>query len=322
MFRSVSVVLGSMVIVVTLGFAAVLTVWHLGHNVDREVARIGSAFPSEAPRPPTEPEELTILLLGEDWHPDTERHGRTDGVMLVRVPAHRSSVMVVSIPRDSWVDLPGRGQGKINSALALGGPALAVSTVEELTRIRIDHLMMIDGDGFQSLTDALGGVTVHVPDTVHDSARDITWTAGPHHLDGAGALDYVGQRYGLPNGDLDRVRRHQNLLRALMADLIEETRSHDPITLFQLVDAVSDSIALDDEWSMDELRDLVLSLRYLEPSDLTFTTAPVSGPDQVGGQSVIRLDRDRGDELWTAIREDWGPDWVHQEKAALAGPVR
>lgn len=322
MSRSVSVLLGAMAIVVTLGFVAALVVWHLEHRVDREVARIGSAFPSEAPRPPTEPEELTILLLGEDWHPEAQRHGRTDAVMLVRIPAHRSSVMVVSIPRDSWVDLPGHGEGKINSALALGGPALAVSTVEELTRIRVDHLMMIDGDGFQSLTDALGGVTVHVPETVHDSARGITWTAGPHRLDGAGALDYVGQRYGLPNGDLDRVRRHQNLLRALMTDLVEETTHDDPLSLYRLIDAVADSIALDDEWSMDELRDLVLSLRYLESSDLTFTTAPVAGPDQIGGQSVIRLDRHRGAELWTATREGWGPDWVHQEGATLAGPVR
>lgn len=317
--RMVSVVLG--VTLVVLSCVAVGGIWHLENRVDQRISRVESVFPSEGPRPPVEPEELTVLLLGQDWHPETQVHGRTDVVMLVRVPAHRSSVMAVSIPRDSWVPLPGHGEGKINAALVLGGPALAVSAVEELTGIRVDHVMMIDGDGFRTLTDALGGVTIHIPETVHDSARDVTWTAGPHHLDGANALDYVGQRYGLPNGDLDRVRRHQNFLRALITDLVENATPDDPLALYWLVDAISDSIVIDDEWSLDELRELAASLRYLEPSDLTFTTAPVAGLDQVGGQSVVRLDTVRGAELWTAMREDWGADWVGQQGAELFGPV-
>lgn len=321
MSRMVSNVLGTVMTLVALGGLAVGGIQQLENRVDHGVTRVDAAFPPESTRPPPEPEELTVLLLGQDWHPETQEHGRSDAVILLRVPAHRSSVMAVSIPRDSWVPLPGHGEGKINAALVLGGPALAVSAVEELTGIRIDHVMLIDGDGFGTLTDVVGGVTVDIPETVYDNARDITWVAGPHHLDGARALEYVGQRYGLPNGDLDRVRRHQNFLRALLTEFVGNATPEDPLALYGLVDAMSNSIVLDDEWSIDELRELAASLRYLEPPDLTFTTAPVSGLDQVGGQSVVRLDPVRGDELWTAMRQDWAADWVRQQGVALSGPV-
>ncbi|MGN7157523.1 LCP family protein [Dietzia cercidiphylli] len=321
MSRTSRAFLGTLVALAVLCCLAAVGFAHLERRADRDMTRVSAAFPSEAARPPAEEEDLTILLLGQDWHPETQRHGRSDAVLLVRIPAHRSSVDVVSIPRDSWVSIPGHGEGKINAALILGGPSTAVATVEELTGIRIDHVMMIDGDGFRSLTDAMGGVSVEIPETVHDSARDITWVEGTHHLDGAGALDYVGQRYGLPNGDLDRVRRHQYLLRALASALMEDSRPGDPLALFRVIDAMSGSLAIDEEWSMDGLRELAFSLRYLTPSDLTFVTAPVSGPDQVDGQSVIRLDPVRGAELWTAVRGDWAAEWADREGAALNGPV-
>lgn len=287
----------------------------------REVARV-AAFPAEGSRPPGTPsDDQTILLLGQDWYPESERHGRTDAIILVRIPWHRSGVTAVSIPRDSWVALPGHGEAKINAALVVGGPPLAVAAVENLTGLRVDHVAMIDGEGFMTLVDALGGVTVEIPRTVHDSARGVTWTAGDHRLDGAGALDYVGQRYGLPGGDLDRVRRHQNLLRALVADLLDTGPLGDPRKLYRAMDAISESVVVDEEWSTEEMRDLMLSLRYLDDGDLTFTTAPVAGLDTVDGQSIVRLDSVRGTELWTALRQDWGPEWVDRAGAALGPSV-
>lgn len=300
--------------------AAGVLLW-LDGGTGRDVARV-AAFPADDARPPpTRTEDLTILLLGQDWSPESERHGRSDAILLARIPWHRSSMTIVSIPRDSWVPLPGHGEGKINSALVLGGPELAVSTVEALTNIRVDHVALIDGDGFRSLVDAMGGVTVEVAQTVHDSARDVTWTAGSHHLDGRRALDYVGQRYGLAGGDLDRVRRHQNLLRAMMAGLLESGPLEDPQTFYRLMGAVTESIVVDEEWSTEEMRDLMLSLRYLEDSELTFTTAPIAGLDDVAGQSVVRLDDSRGADLWAAIREDWSREWVDQAGASLGRRV-
>ncbi|MBB1020325.1 LCP family protein [Dietzia sp. E1] len=321
MSRHVVVIIRFVATAAVLAVAAVGGLLLLHDGVGRDVARV-SAFPAEDMRPPATPtDDLTLLLLGQDWSPDAARHGRSDAILLVRIPWHRSTVTIVSIPRDSWVTLPGLGEGKINSALALGGPPLAVATVEDLTGIRVDHVAMVDGDGFSALTDALGGVTIEIPETVHDSARGITWTAGTHRLDGAGALDYVGQRYGLAGGDLDRVRRHQNLLRAMATTLLDLDALADPRAVHRLVGAATDSIVVDEEWDADEMRELALSLRYLKEADLTFTTAPVAGLDRVGGQSVVRLDRARAAELWTAIREDWGPEWVEQSGVALAPRV-
>lgn len=321
MSRHVVVVIRFVATAAVLAVAAVGGFLLLHDGVGRDVARV-SAFPAEDTRPPATPsEDLTLLLLGQDWSPEAEQHGRSDAILLVRIPWHRSTVTIVSIPRDSWVTLPGYGEAKINSALPLGGPPLAVATVEDLTGIRVDHVAMIDGDGFRALTDALGGVTVEIPETVHDSARGVTWTAGTHRLDGAAALDYVGQRYGLDGGDLDRVRRHQNVLRAMATELLGLDALADPRTVHRLVGAATDSIVVDEEWSADEMRELARSLQYLGQSGLTFTTVPVAGLDQVGGQSVVRLDRARAAELWTAIREDWGPEWVEQSGVALAPSV-
>ena len=304
-----------------LGGVALSDSGNLTHALGREVTGAGPDRPGTADRPPEEQTARTILILGQDWHPEAQSHGRSDAIIVIHVPEHRFSATVVSIPRDSWVDLPGHGEGKISSALVLGGPALAATAVEELTRTRIDHVMTIDGAGFAEVTDALGGVTVHVPETVHDSARDVTWTAGPHRLDGAGALDYVGQRYGLPNGDLDRVRRQQQFLRALMAGLAERNSPGDLLSVYRFVDAVSGAVELEDQHSLGELRELAVSLRHLEPSDVVYTTAPVAGLDSVDGQSVVRLDHARGDELWKAVREDWSRDWVEQNDAGSDGPV-
>lgn len=321
MSRHVVVALRLIAVAAVLAAAAAGVLLVVDNGAGRDVARV-SAFPAEDTRPPATPsEDLTLLLLGQDWAPDPERHGRSDAILLVRIPWHRSTVTIVSIPRDSWVTLPGHGEGKVNSALPVGGPPLAVATVEELTGIRVDHVAMVDGDGFRALVDALGGVRVEIPETVHDSARGVTWAAGTHRLDGDAALDYVGQRYGLAGGDLDRVRRHQNLLRTMATELLDLEALGNPVTVHRLTRAVTDSIVVDEEWDADEMRELALSLRYLDASELTFTTAPVAGLDEVGGQSVVRLDRARADELWAAIREDWGPQWVEQSATALAPSV-
>lgn len=211
-----------------LGLAGAGVVWFLAERYLGNVDRIEDVFsgldPEERPppvaRPPgAEDDPVTVLLVGADRaDPGAVGGGpgtRSDVIMLLRISADRQHIQLVSIPRDSWVSIPDRGMGKINSAYATGGPQSLIRTVERLTRVRVDHFADLDFAGFQEITDALGGVEVQVAETI--TTQGVTFAEGPNRLDGRQALIYVRQRTGLAGGDLGRVQRQQNYLRAMMS---------------------------------------------------------------------------------------------------------
>ena len=119
----------------------------------------------------------------------------------------RDKVHIVSFPRDMWVDVPGRGFAKINAAYAYGGEALATRTLESLVGVRMDHAAKIDFEGFTGLTTELGGVTVD--NKIASETQGYAWPKGEVTIQGEEALVYVRQRYGMPNGDLDRAERQR-----------------------------------------------------------------------------------------------------------------
>jgi LCP family protein required for cell wall assembly len=315
--------------------------YYLGQRVVGPIDRIEGVFSDledRPPRPTTGPaaDAVNILLLGTDrrsavpttgeraeaaqWVPGAQR---ADAMMLVHIDGDRGGVSVVSLPRDSWVEVPGRGYDKLNAAYSYGGPSLAVEAVEQLTQVRIDHLAVIDWAGVREVTDELGGVTVTVPETVHDSARDRTWEAGTHHLDGQAALDYVAQRYGLPGGDLDRARRQQNYLRTVMTDALVRIAEGGMWDVYELLRVMTSNLSVDDEWSTKDMARLAWSLRDLQESEVAFLTAPVAGFGWEGPQSVVRLDLGAGRTLWRAIREDRVGAWVRDHpEAPLTDSVR
>jgi len=215
----------------------------------------------------------------------------------------------VSIARDSWVDIPGKGRAKINAAFSWGGPSLLVATVEHLTGVRIDHLAVADWDGFRRMVDVLGGVEVEVPHTVYDSARDHTWTAGFHHLDGADALLYVRERHGLPGGDLSRVQRQQNLLRLLLDKAFRTSPWTHPVAYYRMLSALTANLSTDDGWTAHQIEHLGHQLSGLPLDSFYFTTAPVSGTGRVGDQDVVFLDRPKDHSLWRALSYDRAPTW-------------
>lgn len=312
------------------------TVWlhHQLSSIDR-IDGVFEGLGTRPEKPTTGPgaDALNVLLLGTDRRSEVATTGaaaqaaswlpgqqRSDAMMLLHVDADRETVTAISLPRDSWVDVPGYGENKLNAAFSFGGPSLAVRTVEQLTGVRIDHLAVVDWAGFQELTDAVGGITVRIPRTVHDSARGITWTAGEHHLDGQEALDYVGQRYGLPGGDLDRVRRQQ----AVLATLTEESLPHrsDPRLVVDFVDMLTQHASVDDGWSAGAMTSLAWSLRDVGKKDVHYLTAPVSGLDWEGAQSVVRLDRQAGAGLWDAVRSDQLEQWIDGHEPQPSAAVR
>src|SRR5690606_2503774 len=140
---------------------------------------------------------------------------RSDVMMLVHIPADRSGVYIMSFPRDLYVDIPGHGKDRINAALAFGGVPLTVTTVENYTGVPIDHVALIDFEGVKSLVDSLGGVEVDVPQDFESGGH--RFTEGTQHVDGEQALAFVRARKNFADGDFQRNRNQQSLLKGIAA---------------------------------------------------------------------------------------------------------
>lgn len=299
----------SILIVSVAGFALVLN--HSLSNVKKVPVTI-----NEAKRPPAgKGKALNILMLGADAGSARNPGGnsilddaassnwptgkyRSDATMLVHISADRKKAYVVSVPRDSYVkvhDSTGepRQDTKINAALSLYGPSGAISTVENFTNLRIDHLAMVDWDGFESITNALGGVKVTVPGE------------GTSNLKGKAALEYVRERHNLPNGDFDRVKRQQNFLRSIMTKLVDRGTLTNPIKLKNTLYSVTKNMAVDDDWSASGMRSLAFSMRKMRPGNVTFMTTPTKGTasDPIAG-SIVVVDKDKSAELFRALQDD------------------
>jgi len=330
-------VLIAALVTLTVLIAAPVTVGlYVGHQLNSKVVRLGGMFPKASSRPAhasgVAAGAMNVLLLGSDRRSDVPTTGsdagasawvagdqRSDTMMVLHIDADRRNASVISIPRDSWVDVPGHGLAKINAAFSWGGPALAVAAVEKLTGVRMDHVAIVDWDGYKAMINALGGVDVQIPRTVHDSYRDKTWTAGKHHLNGAQALLYARERAGLPGGDLDRTQRQQAVIRALSRTAASQASS--PTGAYRLLDALSRHLTVDSTWGGTAMARLAMSLRGLGPSDVSYLNIPVTGTGRVGDQSVVFVDRDAGRGLWRAVRADRMSVWVEDHRDDLTGAV-
>ena len=249
---------------------------------------------------------MTFLLVGSDTRVAADEgedpSGRSDAIMIARLSGDRQHAQLVSIPRDSWVNIPGRGMNKINAAHSFDGPALLVQTVEQLTHVRIDHYVAIDFDGLIQVTDDLGGVEVVVAETTTNGPY--TFPAGVSQLSGDEARWYLGQRYGLPGGDFDRVRRQQQYLQSLFTKLFDTDTFTDPGRIDSLLLAVTNAVSVDDTLGNRDLFGLAYSMRDVRPEDVEFFTAPVLGTGMEGPASVVYLDQVAGERMWAYLRSD------------------
>jgi LCP family protein required for cell wall assembly len=292
--------------------------WFVSNRYGGNIERVSQVFDGldEQSRPaPASPtgdaaevagDPITFLLVGSDTRaevaPGELPDARSDAIMIARFAADRTHAQVISIPRDSWVDIPGHGKNKINAAYAFGGPTLLIQTVEQLTGVRIDHYAAIDFAGLIQVTDDLGGIDVVVPQTT--SNGPYTFTAGPNHLNGDQARWYVGQRYDLPGGDFDRVKRQQNYLRAMFTKLFSQQVFTSPGRLDSTLLAVTNAVAVDDDLGNGQLLSMAYSLRDLTPADVQFFTAPVLGTGTEGSASVVYLDANTGQRMWGYLQTD------------------
>ncbi|SDF64967.1 transcriptional attenuator, LytR family [Blastococcus aurantiacus] len=289
--------------------------WYLTDRYGGNIERVGDVFSDldDASRPaPATPaqaagdEPVTFLLVGSDTRlaaqTGQDPGGRSDAIMLARLSADREHAQLISIPRDSWVDIPGRGLNKINAAYAFGGPSLLIETVEQLTQVRIDHYVAIDFLGLIEVTDALGGVEVEVAETTTNGPY--TFSAGTNVLDGLQARWYLAQRYGLPGGDFDRVRRQQQYLQSVFDKLFSTNTFTDPGRLDSALLAFTGAVSVDDTLGNRDLLGLAFSMRDLRPENVAFFTAPVLGTGREGAASVVYLDETAGERMWEYLHND------------------
>ena len=308
--RTLVVVLAA-VLVLLLAFAGAIVA--LTASIAGDIPRIPDAFRNlDAGSRPAATDATTFLLVGTDSRSADPTTGtdaapgvnagsqRSDVIMLATVQPDGTTGSVVSVPRDSWVDVPGHGMNKINAAYAFGGPSLLIETVETLTGVRVDHFGVIDFAGFETLVDSVGGIDVNIAEATGNMG--VTFQAGRNHLDGAQALAYVRQRHELPNGDIDRARRQQNALRALLSR-VQRDASSDPAALYSFAKNIGSTVSVDDTLSDTGLVGLALDNRDLRSSGLNFLTTPVAGLGREGQQSVVYLDDARARQLWDAIRD-------------------
>lgn len=288
------------------------------HRLDSMIERIDDPFEAISSRPeiPSDVIEsgedpVNILILGSDsrisagdpgqWEAGAQR---TDAIMLLHISGDRQSAAAISIPRDTWVDIPEHGEAKINAAFSFGGPTLMIHTFEQLTDVRIDHFVVTDFESFSTMTDALGGVRIRLSSPLE--TPDGIIPAGDQRLNGEQALSYVRQRYGLSGGDFSRVQRQQNWMRSIMSEMFNKNVLSDMGELTKFVETVAQSVSVDEGFSIGEMRDLLISSRNLRSGDISFLTIPHGGtgwsPD--GRQSIVLWDEEHARPLFEAIKHD------------------
>ena len=211
--------------------------------IDTKLHRIPAL--ADYPDRPAEGKGTTWLLVGSDSRqgltPEQQielgtggdiGNGHTDTIMLVHVPALWSDTptTMVSIPRDSYVEIPDYGTDKINASFAVGGAPLLAQTVEQATGVRLDHYAEVEFDGFARLVDAVGGVTMCPPEPISDPLAGIDLPAGCQKLDGRNALGYVRTR-ATPRADLDRMVNQRQFMSTLVHRAASPSVVLNPIAL-------------------------------------------------------------------------------------------
>lgn len=304
------------------GATAGIFIYNLNTSFDRvEKLPVKEVFPEETHRPEPVERPVTakqdaqnILLLGSDTRGEIDdaladiRGTRSDVIMVAHIPADRESVQVISFMRDNWVEIPGHGMNKINAALALGGVPLVVQTIEGIIDSRIDHVAVIDFEGFEGLTNALGGVTLYNP-MAFGTMSGPRFAQGTITLDGEEALAFVRERYSFVDGDYSRAANQQRYLKAVISNLLSKDTLLNPVKLTDSVEAIAPYLTVDEGLTTTYLLALGASMPGIRAEDITFFTSPTLGTGMVGKASVVHPDWDELAVIAEHFRNDTLSDY-------------
>ncbi|MGW2476732.1 LCP family protein [Streptomyces sp. NPDC001665] len=272
---------------------------------------------------------MNLLLVGTDGRDkitkDEKRKYRlggapchcTDTIMLVHLSADEQRASVVSLPRDSYAEIPAHrdrttGQEhaahpvKLNAAYAEGGPGLTVSTVEHMTGVKIDHYLEVDFTSFMTTVDTLGGVKICTTRPLKDSYTGLDLAPGPHTLDGGQALQYVRSRHIDGAADLGRMQRQQKF----MASLIKQATSNgvllNPVKFREVASTMLKSVRADRGFDTEQMLSIGQAMRGFSAASSEFASVPMGDVAyQVKGiGSTVKWDPVKSKQLFTALRED------------------
>lgn len=237
-------------------------------------------------RPADQP-GYTFLLLGSDSRAGLTKAQqkalgtgsaagqRTDTIMVLSIPPGGKPALI-SLPRDSYLPIPGYGKNKINAAYAFGGPKLITKTVEQNTGLRIDGYVEVGFGGFVNVIDALGGIRLCLPNAIKDKDAHIDLPKGCQTLSGANALGYVRERHADPLGDLGRAKRQRQMLSAMIKKAASPASVINPASYWQLTNAGAQSLTLGKSTSAWEMAHFLLAMKSISAGDGYTLTVPVS----------------------------------------------
>ncbi|MCX3062717.1 LCP family protein [Streptomyces beihaiensis] len=270
-----------------------------------------------------------ILLLGTDSRAGlTSAEKRTfhlggvachcsDVMMLVHLSKKRDHLSVLSLPRDSYTEIPGHTDGatgnwveshpaKLNAAYQEGGGPLAVRTVESMTGVRVDHYVQIDFRRFMDSVDKVRGVDVCTSYRLKDSATKLDLAPGRHHLGGGRSLQYVRSRHVDTAADLGRTVRQQRFLTNVMRNTRLATFLADPAGATAMARGVMGSASVDQGLSVGRLASLARAVHRIPLSRTEFGTVPIGGFNDLieGVGSTLRWDDARADQLFARMQND------------------
>ncbi|MFF3956197.1 LCP family protein [Streptomyces sp. NPDC001890] len=266
-----------------------------------------------------------LLVLGSDSRAGAENKelggggdvsgARSDTAMVVHIPEGRSKAVAVSIPRDTLVTrpectkadgstVPSANRVMFNSVYSQVGPACVVKTVEKMSEVRIDHYLEINFAGFKDLVDAIGGVTIDVPQDIHDKSSGLDLTKGTHKLDGTESLAYVRTRHGIGDGsDLGRIGLQQQFMLALLSEVKSQDLLGSPAKSYKIASSATKSLTTDEGLaSLKSLAEFGRSMNGVDPGTMETIMLPVAY-DKQDRNRVVAAQPQAGD-LWKAIRKD------------------
>jgi LCP family protein required for cell wall assembly len=337
--------------VVAAAAVLVLAVSGTGYAVlarsDAGITRV-DAMPTGWRPPKSAAGSTTFLMVGSDARTGmsaADRHRlhvgsvataagrRADTMLLVHVSSRHEAVTVVSLPRDSYVTVPAHTgtdgsavperRNKLNAAYAVGGPTLAVATVERSTGVRIDHYVEVDFLGFERLVNSVGGVDVCAPTALRDRQAGLRLPAGLTRVDGRTGLAYVRARHLDARADLGRIERQQRFLAAMVDRVTSRDVLLDPRALVSFLDAALASVQADRQLTRKELVRLSTSLRHVSGRRVRFLTVPVAEPSYRPGRigAVALWDSEAAAELFADVRADAPPGVAARTSRVPTVPV-
>ena len=284
--------------------------WLLEGYVSSHLGRVNAGTSAAGPSGP-----LNILLAGVDVRSGLTRReqrilhvGHTTGhnsdtLMVVHVTADRRHIYVVSLPRDSWVNIPGHGMNKINAAIGLGGPPLMVRTVEHVTGLTINDFVEVNFLGFVKIIDALGGVSICLPYAVNDPYSGLHMSAGRHRVGGIEALKFARDRHSFALSDLARIADQQQLIASVLSEAVSSGTLANPVKFSRLLAAATSAVTVDRQFNVAGLAD---QLRYISPSAVSFTTVPLANLNYQApnGESAVLWNAPAARALFARIKAD------------------